>query len=995
MGIPEYSIEYCFTYLYNVRRPQPGYKRTQALNMDTSQVQIKIDLGGQEKFFPGSYKKALLVLIGIKLEDIAFEVTGGADAAVISESYESNHDPSNPDIMINFGILLGKHHINVIEAKTGHVLQSQPFTISTDWFDNKLGPPSSFVGVLQGRKIPSPNQLWGTGNTWPTNFFTNEIKSPQKIAVLFFEFIQNGRMPQKDAKGKTVPLPDMFAHWKDQMNNATGESVKSFYKENSYGKVDLTVDVYERVLQFERFEHLFSMINNPTPRWQVSAADVDLVSFLVVNTIHWAFDKKFPWHEYTSFVIAVANRDDGVFITPHAFEHTVTGNTLTVNFHGIFTPWNYEYLSSITKPAPGVDWPGTVLSGVVAHEFGHNNGLLDLYSPKIPALKDREMGRFDLMGDARYDSSFCGVHRMMLGFMPVSWIKLFNFFDGTARDEVVTLTPLGLGNPKLAKDGTARYAIIEIRIALGWSLYVEYRKTFESGIFNDRTVWIDDSVFITDVQYKVSDNRPPIILGAHELGTKDGLGVKSGVLQNVGDDFRALDINTPFRITFVNKIEDNSWHADGKSVQVRIQYGGKQEPDPYIHPKGSGAGLPWQSPDIEIMNAMNADMSQNPPLPHKDGKYRNQPWLGHQNVAVATIYNFGGECSQPVEVGFWDQQVDPITKTWGKKIHRGFEHKPIGANKSEVFWRSFTPDASTTQEYSIFVNITDYWFFGPDGVSIIHETSQDNNRAESRYFNPISASGSPGTRESCQFEVTNELNEEALITFDISQSNPLYRTYLSSRSLRLDPKASHPITIMHEYDPSNLTKAPTLLGSAHVPPLLIPHEGNDRENDEQAKGIIEKFKDLKNEFTITAMATPLNPVGGEEGHVAHPCPVGGIQTSTRQAARTRFENWTVQHGNEVQGRVVIVDGKGVVRSPAEGGRAVLDFSRRESREGGKILESVFRYANIDGEGGFGVNFGSDDGISAIGANTAQARYLGAAAGLADCESEILGIATRR
>ena len=104
-------------------------------------------------------------------------------------------------------------------------------------------------------------------------------------------------------------------------------------------------------------------------------------------------------------------------------------------------------------------------------------------------------------------------------------------------------------------------------------------------------------------------------------------------------------------------------------------------------------------------------------------------------------------------------------------------------------------------------------------------------------------------REAYEVLVVNLLQVSLRIFFSIYQSNPLYRSYFSHCSLVLEAGDSKPISVMHELDPSNLSNVPTRLGS-HMPPVLVPINGADKESEAQGQATEDESHDLSNKFSI-------------------------------------------------------------------------------------------------------------------------------------------------
>jgi hypothetical protein len=217
-------------------------------------------------------------------------------------------------------------------------------------------------------------------------------------------------------------------------------------------------------------------------------------------------------------------------------------------------------------------------------------------------------------------------HRMMLGWIDPTWIKLYNFAasGGAPVNETVTLHAVENCPPP-----AGRYAGIEIRIADGWNYYLEYRKG--QGVqIGDRQLPTDSAVLLTDVTstgYAAPITRPYILEGMDDP-----------VLTN-SESYSETDFTDP---TYPTDFKISVSGIDGTKAEVTIQYGVNSKPDPSIRPWPASPDRQYQSPDIEVQNARNL----------ADPAWFNVPWTGHQNTIIAQIKNAGNLDAPSVKANF-------------------------------------------------------------------------------------------------------------------------------------------------------------------------------------------------------------------------------------------------------------------------------------------------------------------------------------------------------
>lgn len=107
---------------------------------------------------------------------------------------------------------------------------------------------------------------------------------------------------------------------------------------------------------------------------------------------------------------------------------------------------------------------------------------------------------------------FTIAHRMMLGWVPASWLKLYNFVSGVAPasgGDLITLSPIERGAPP-----AGQYTGVEVRITDGLNYYFEYR-TGQTTQLGDQSLVPIASVIGTEVK---NGRDPDILMLANQPG---------------------------------------------------------------------------------------------------------------------------------------------------------------------------------------------------------------------------------------------------------------------------------------------------------------------------------------------------------------------------------------------------------------------------------------------------------------------------------------------
>ena len=411
-----------------------------------------------------------------------------------------------------------------------------------------------------------------------------------------------------------------------------------------------------------------------------------------------------------------------------------------------------------------VDGAGREIHETLSHELGHNLGLGDQYTPSVAG---RNAGGWELMDSENPYPYVSIAHRMMLGWVPASWVQAFNFASsGAPLDQNVTLSPIEQGPPP-----AGRIAAAEVRIGDGLNYYFEYRNG-ENPQIGDRALPTDDRVLATDVAsppFVPPFSRPTVLL-LPATGDDDG-----PVLGN-GDFYREIDAS-PFPVEF--RVDASG--ITGSKADLRVRYGTNGRPDPSIRPWPASPTRRWQSPDIEVRNAKN----------QADASWANVPWVGNPNTVVATVKNGGNVLAPSVQVDFL---VKNLNIGGAPEVFLGTQSQDIPAGQTRDFTTTWVPPS--TGHFCIIVRIPLYVV--PTAPTVV-EMTELNNLAQSNYDRFNTATSSPSTREETFVEVGNPYSKTTRVWVIAEQTNPLYRTYLDTTWLILKPGQRRRVRVRFEH----------------------------------------------------------------------------------------------------------------------------------------------------------------------------------------------------
>ncbi len=815
--------------------------------LGAAKVELKLPA---EPLLVGTWHDVPIALGGAKLEDLAFEVVGRPDAALVSPSVDSRYDPQNPTVVFMVGWRVGQFELRIRHRPTGQQVGAAKFAVADRRRREKTGPSLWMFGDTGTPPRGVAGAAWGGGpaGVQPQNSGFRPAPAVWRVALVLVD--------TADQRYTLAESGNTRTRWLDEAVNGVAvggvtRSVRAFYREVSHNQTDLTVDAFGPVSLGGDWEDYFRNGGETHGAafeglwfWQdelwraLGAAGIELVDF----------------EQYDSVVavmrsVPAAGGEDPRFAWPLAFRANFPVDTDLANTvqRGVIA-MPHDWGTADTRPDRRIH-------ETLAHELGHNLGLPDLYRPTVAG---RNLEAWDMMHRDSAYPHFSLPHRMILGWVPDGWLKTYNFaqlLPGQLVNETVTLRPAQLANPPAGQFGG-----IEIRIADGWNYYLEYRRS-QSTQTADQALPANARLLITDVispsVYTLPSDRPVILTARTDLG--------DGPVLGAGQDYVETDlteVQNPLELTLVAE------NIATNTATVRVKYQNTR-PDPSIRPWPASDTRQWQSPDIEVRNARS----------EADSSWFNTPWVAHNNTIVATVSNNTDVAATGVEVDFYAQ---PFNLGMSGKEHLGSDTKDIPARGSAEFTCSWVP--SIGWHTCLQVQIQDYKLPG----SLVPEATPTNNRAQSNYDRFISRWGSPPSREATYVTIGNPFDRPTRYHIVAFQTNPLYRTYLETTEALLGPGETRQVLVMIEYAVDDYTDLLTRLGRGEAARKQVPAWRN-HPNFVRLQGYV---------------TDPLDP------HVIHP--YGGAEIMVEQGRATRFIDLIA--GNDVaSGTVVTVSDNRPVR----------------------------------------------------------------------------------
>lgn len=777
-----------------------------------------------DAMFVGSYTRMPVTFEYASYENVEFQVVEGEAGGYVSTSKDDTYDSISPHVMLVAGYKPGTYNIQAVHKTTGSIIGQGTFDVSVKSQGTDKGPSLVTAGMLENMYVAS---AWGGGPSGPQNMNTNPATGTRRVAVILVD-TSDERFPT-DATAVTA----IKKTWMDNIVDghtigATQHSMARYFREVSLYQAGVRgMDVSAQIFGPYNLNGTWDEVGGGADFWDHTQAAVT------------AADSDINYNNFDSILVVTQSvgavgAADAEYVWPQAS---------VGEWNGWVTAEGNVMMGAIRMP---VDWKardGREIFATASHELGHNLGMGDTYTPSVPG---RNPGSWDLMSNETHRPAFNTAYRMRLGWVEQSWIKTFDFASaGTSVDETVSLVPMADGAP-----GANKFVAVEVRVSDGYNYYFSYRSDNPGVIFdsnlpeNDRVLGID--VISTSVTPPYARPGALLLPGDAALGE--------------GEKYSETDHSTPI---YPVEFTATASGLTGSQANLRIQYGINDKPDPSIRP---WPAPPYQSPDIEVVNARN----------QADPTWKNVPWAGNPNTVIARVKNSGALNAPQVQVDFYVKDFNTGTPsgTPPPQFFLGSAKKDIPAGSTVEFTTSWTPPAAG--HFCIVARIP---LYTTPGTPSVVEMTELNNLAQSNYDRFISDTASPARRQITEVEVENPFDKRTRIYLNVANTNPYYRTYIQHKWLDLDPGKTEKIPVMFEY-----------VGAA-------PETGQD---------ISKEWSRKENMVHITGL------VANPHDERKHAFPVGGVSVSVATGRSSKFTEFVVTDG-QARGCVATSDGSPIVQ----------------------------------------------------------------------------------
>ncbi|WP_433038495.1 hypothetical protein [Actinomycetospora sp. CA-053990] len=794
----------------------------------------------------GGWTRLRVDLGGRALDDVDFAVVEGPDGGSVSAGREPRADDGTDGIVVLAGMRTGEYHVQALERSTGDVLGTHRYRVTAGWPDDEIGPPVVLTG---------PSTLFNWGGAGATPNYTEGQAAPGtwKVAVVLASTAEGSFTPSE--------VTALTAEW-DERLRGPAVSARTYFEEVSYfeaGSHGTTIELAgDRVLgpvtiedEIGPFSFQYgwgTLFEQSTPGdlddgWIHRDEARDVLGTSVSRYLDGELDGDAILRGADAVVLVVRTP------MPDSPVPVGDGTSLPARYiHAIEDPFVYWEWSPIVgahapRKIPTVLMP-SAFPGYLAtdplhpyhrpetntfdlcHELGHTLGLDDLYDGgyDIPSeIAPRLIGAGDLMHANVRGPHLSVANRMRLGWLPRSWVQVFDFRVSDSGGEVTlhAIEALNAAGPP----GTEK-AAVEIPIDDGWSYFFEYRRR-QSGQVGDQHVKEFDEEFHhpaqsrlvlgTDVRVpppgtKPRDElpflggvaRPPILRLPLDVD-RDGPGLETG------QNYRDSDVTNPDRMyDFVATATAVPGAGGADTATMTIEYLEANRPQLLIHP-APGRG-DYRSKDIELLPAAD-DVAP-------------RVTVGVPNTIRVTVWNTGTLDATEVQIRVgWL----PFTTTGGAvewlpdpdkfPVPKRISSSQPGSNQALVTWvpESVTDPVTGAEvdHYCVQVQVLAY----KDPRDDTKEIVLDDNWAQSNFSTKWLTHGSPSERSATVVTATNTRSRPTRYRFALHQSGELFRVYLDAAWRRLNSGETASVGMAYESLAGDPVHGPAFdsVAAEHVP----------------------------------------------------------------------------------------------------------------------------------------------------------------------------------
>jgi len=686
---------------------------------------------------------------GLGFDDLRFHVID-PEAGFVSRSKDAFFDPKHPSFRIGAGAKTGTF---VVEAtnQAGDLVGTGRYSVTAEWGSDEVGPPEVVWGINDQRDR-TPNDLASDDPSGPCDSRVWPVfagSGTQKVGIVFVD---------TDSKRFDMNQIETIADtWEQNVFSGVPEranpSAANYYEEISAGQMSISGRVVRKkdgkplVVHLPKGWKTYFRYSSEG-KWY---AKEESARGIIAEAVDDRSDFEYAYFHAFNTLMFVVQGDDERFVWPTEYGVRGYGDRTPKTFHPIFMPVDTK--TRMGRPT----------YAVAAHELGHTMARVDLYkvSPTV--------GPWDLMA---YDGGlpqFSMPNKIGMGWIDHTKVRCLRYQPGAERDELVMLHPSALAARRPAPQG---YSAIEIRLGERHSYFVELRKA-QDPVYSvsDQHLPKEPVHLVTEVTAWSS----PFFLGPDH---GDGPVLSPGqMFQDPADPYALRLMSQP------------------TTLEMLVHQGTSARPDPSIRPWDAS----YHSPDLFVRNARNWDGQ----------RWINKEWMydvfgDNPNRIVATILNGGALDAPGIGVEF-EYTIAGTNEGW-RRIGSRIVHD-ISTWETVTFvsdeWIPDSGDVLPKKHYCVRARIV-----GADGSATytvpgtnppIVEVSDKNNEARSNFQRMISKTASPSSREGQRILVDNPTDRARIMRIVLSQSNPLYRSYLEKAWVLLGAGESTGVLVMSEF----------------------------------------------------------------------------------------------------------------------------------------------------------------------------------------------------
>lgn len=701
-----------------------------------------------EPIFIGGYSDVDLTIdgaSGLDYDDLRFHVVD-PEAGFVSRSKDAFFDPDHPSFRIGAGVKTGTF---VVEATNmaGDLVGSGSFSVKAEWESDEEGPPAVVWGI-NDRRDRTPNALEAddpSGPCYSQEWLSYGGGATKQVGIVFVD---------TDSKRFDMDQIETIAEtWEQNVFSGLPEranpSAANYYREISAGQMSFTGRIVRHddgkplVVHLPRGWTSYFRYASAKGEWYAKEETPFSIVFDTLDEFGVGYFREF---DVVMFVV----QDDGdrfVWPTEYGLKSLFP---IPGSFHPIFMPVETERHA------------GRAIYKSAAHELGHSLLREDLYD--LP----REMGPWDVMASDWDLPQFSMPNKIAMGWIDPAKVRCMRYQLGAEKDELVPLHPSAWAAERPAPMG---YSAVEIRLGVRHSYFVEFRKA------QDPLYFMSDQYLPMEPVHLISEAAGwgPSIYMAPDVG--DGPVLKPGqMFQDPADPFalRLMSLQT---------------------FEMLVHQGTSARPEPSLRPWDSS----FHSPDLFVRNARNWDGQ----------RWINDEWMydvfgDNPNRVVARVRNEGALDAPGVGVIF-EYTIAGTNEAWkpiGSRIVRDipqFDRRDFVSDE----WIPDSGDVLPKKHYCVRARIVGANGLAPYSVPgsdpPIVEVSTKNDEARSNFQRMISKTASPSSREGQRILVDNSTDRARIMRIVLSQSNPLYRSYVEKAWVLLGPRESTEVLVGSEF----------------------------------------------------------------------------------------------------------------------------------------------------------------------------------------------------